>query len=90
MPSTYYLMDTAHADYDSYLADLEEVSASNFTPRLSLDETKALVQMKSNVDLSFYSGIDWIESPSACILGSGDQDWACDLAQGSDWDESEE
>ena len=77
--SRYIIFDTGHADYSTYLSDIQTASIAagvvNFAERENLDSSKALVQLKSLVDTS---GITWLDSPSACVLGSGTHSWAHD------------
>jgi hypothetical protein len=73
-------MNTEHTDYDSYITDLEEVASYNLIPAVNEDGTRALVQVKEH----FYtSDIDWFDSPSACVIDTGDEDWASGI--NSDW-----
>jgi len=93
MGSQYLLMDTAHADYSGYQSDLQAASNPTYNPRLSLDTTQALVQVKEAVDTD---SISWWASPSACITDSGDEGWAYTLVwagwtagSGNDWNSAD-
>jgi hypothetical protein len=101
MASTYFILDTAHEDYDGYIADFspyypddppgEEddlfAVAPGFRPRLSIDGSEAIIQIKDSYDTS---GIAWVSDPGACVLSSGDVDWARAQVSTVDWTEEEE
>ena len=67
--STYFVLDTEHADYADYLADLEALSDS-FWPRPSLDGLLVIAQVKSDYDTSNAAWIDDAEQRSAVVLSS--------------------
>ncbi len=73
----YIILDTAHGDYSTYLDDLgvaaSGAAVANFAPRLSLDSSKALVQLK---DSAVSDGMAWLDSASACVISSGTEAWA--------------
>ena len=83
MANLYILLDATHPDYSSLVANLKAEVNSNFTPRLSLDETKSLIQVK---DSYLSATVDTRQALGPFVLGTGDEAWARTQVSGQEWE----
>jgi len=86
MENLYILLDATDRDYAQNVAALKGGSSRTFSPRLSLNGTEALVQIKEVNIPKLYR--EFVELGS-CAKEQGDEAWALTLTQGTDWTEEE-
>lgn len=80
--SIYVILDTPHADYITTISMLVGISAKSFSPRLSIDGNKALLQIKDEVKLD---RVFFARNLQTMYLGSGDEAWARTQVNGPEW-----
>ena len=82
MANLYILLDATHTDYKRLVASLHAKINDNFTPRLKLDGTQALIQVKNKYIASTTTDRSRL---SSFVLGSGDENWAVKQVSGPEW-----
>jgi len=87
MSNLYILLDATHADYRRLVNALHTKVQDNFTPRLNVDETQALIQVKDRYLARTLTDRDRLRS---FVLGSGDEDWAIRQVSGPRWHPEED
>ena len=82
MANRYMILNTTHPAYQTVINKLTELSAAkgiHFMPRLSLNGSKALIQIKSEVVLPETFEIVGIEAfNNEAVSGKSDEQWAWD------------
>ena len=71
----YMILNTKHSDYYRYIQAITN-TATNFKPRLSLDGSKAIIQIKQGYKTGT---ISWVKEPldrTAVVLNVGNVEWA--------------
>ena len=85
----YLIISTKDPKYKATITKLTELSATkgiNFSPRLSLDKTKALIQIKSEVKLpSNFQVAGVLKVNDKKVSGKSDKQWARDESVGTEW-----
>lgn len=92
----YMLLNESHLDYSNYTQAIVTL-ATNFKPRRSLDNSKAIIQIKESYQTK---ALSWVEDPSvrsAVVLEAGGVEWAralvaldYTLEKGNEWDPPDE
>jgi len=72
----FFILDATHPDARGYIAAIKAVAGEVFVPRLSLDRTKAIIQVKEGIRGYNTREVAWLRSYSGCVLGAGDAEWA--------------
>jgi len=84
MANLYILLDATHADYRRLVNAIHTKVQDNFTPRLKLDGTEAIIQVK---DSYVAATVGERGALRALVLGSGDEAWARRQVAGPTWTE---
>ena len=91
----YMILGSKHLDYSIYTQDIKNVAThvANFKPRLSLDGSKAIIQIKQSYNTQAISWVEKVSDRSAVVLDAGDVEWAraemhrgYTLEKGNEWE----
>ena len=82
MANLYMLLDTQTPGYSKEVAALAAILGPSFRPRLSLDSSQALVQVK---EIDIGDTVKQLNTVVDILLGIGDSAWVQTFINGEEW-----
>lgn len=82
MDNLYLLLDTQDEAFRRQMMSIRRIVGRSFRPRLNIDETQALVQIKRGLIARV---AEVLLDLGTCVLDKGDSKWAKDLTKGKEW-----